>query len=114
MSVTFPIDLEHQDDGRWIAEIRESPGALCCGQSRDEALARVQALALRGLAERVEHAEAPAELLDVSFPASWAHGLQHERAACSPRSSGSVGQAPGWLPPYSPGTQLARIRVRLP
>jgi predicted RNase H-like HicB family nuclease len=70
MGVSFPIELKHEDDGRWIAEIRELPGALCYGQSRDEALARVQALALRVLAERVEHAEAPAELLDVSFRAA--------------------------------------------
>jgi predicted RNase H-like HicB family nuclease len=70
MGVSFPIELEHEDDGRWIAEIRELPGALCYGQSRDEALARVQAPALRVLAERLEHAEAPAELLDVSFRAA--------------------------------------------
>jgi predicted RNase H-like HicB family nuclease len=70
MSVSFPIELEREDDGRWIAEIRDLPGTLCYGASRDEALARVQALALRVLAERLEHAEAPAELLDVSFRAA--------------------------------------------
>ena len=70
MSVSFPIELEREDDGRWLAEIRELPGTMCYGTTRDEAIARVQALALRVLAERPEHAEAPAELLDVSFRAA--------------------------------------------
>jgi len=70
MSVSFPIELDREEDGRWIAEIPDLPGVLCYGTSRDEAIARVQALALRVLAERLEHAEAPAELLDVSFRAA--------------------------------------------
>ena len=70
MSVSCPIELDREDDNRWIAEIRDSPGTLCYCKYRDEATARVQALALRVLAERLEHAEAPAELLDVSFRAA--------------------------------------------
>jgi predicted RNase H-like HicB family nuclease len=70
MSVSFPIELEREEDGRWIAEIPDLPGVLCYGSTRDEAIARVQALALRVLAERLEQAEAPAELLDVSFRAA--------------------------------------------
>lgn len=70
MSVSFPIELEREDDGRWLAEIRELPGTMCYGTTHDEAIARVQALAFRVLAERLEHAEAPAELLDVSFRAA--------------------------------------------
>ena len=70
MSVSVPIELEREDDGRWIAEIRDVPGTLCDGRNRGEAIARVQALALRVLAERLEHAEVPAELLDVSFRAA--------------------------------------------
>jgi hypothetical protein len=45
-------------------------GALAYGQSRDEAIARVQALALRVIAERLEHREAPAEFLNVTFRAA--------------------------------------------
>lgn len=45
-------------------------GVLCYGQTRDEAVARVQALALRVIADRLEHGEAPAELLNVSFQAA--------------------------------------------
>jgi len=70
MSVSFRVDLEREDDGRWIAEIPDLPGVLCYGGTRDEAVARVQALALRVLAERLEHAEAPAGFLDVSFRAA--------------------------------------------
>jgi predicted RNase H-like HicB family nuclease len=70
MRVSFPIELDREEDGRWLAEIPDLPGVLCYGANRDEAIARVQALALRVLAERLEHAEAPAELLDVSFRAA--------------------------------------------
>ena len=70
MSLSLPIELDREDDGRWIAEVPDLPGTVCYGQSRDEAIARVQALALRVLAERLEHGEAPADLLDVSFRAA--------------------------------------------
>lgn len=70
MSVTFEIELDREADGRWIAEVPELPGVLTYGQTRDEAVARVQALALRVLAERLEHNEAPPELLAVSFRAA--------------------------------------------
>jgi predicted RNase H-like HicB family nuclease len=65
--VTLAIELEPEDDGRWIAEVPELPGVLCYGPDRDEAIARVQALALRVLAERLEHREAPADFLTVTF-----------------------------------------------
>jgi predicted RNase H-like HicB family nuclease len=63
--VTFTIELEREDDGRWIAEVPALPGVLRYGQDRDEAVAGVQALALRVIAERLENREAPAELLIV-------------------------------------------------
>jgi predicted RNase H-like HicB family nuclease len=68
--VTFSIELEREHDGRWIAEIPTLSGVMCYGQDRDEAVARVQALALRVLAERLEHREAPAEFLKVTFQAA--------------------------------------------
>lgn len=70
MSVTFEIELDREADGRWIAEVPELPGVLTYGQTRDEAVARVQALALRVLAERLEHNETPPELLAVTFRAA--------------------------------------------
>jgi predicted RNase H-like HicB family nuclease len=66
----FQIEIDREDDGRWIAEVGALVGVLAYGATRDEALARVQALALRVIAERVEQAEAPAELLNVSFQAA--------------------------------------------
>jgi len=68
--VTFTIELEREDDGRWLAEVPALPGVLCYGTDRDEAIARVQALALRVIAERLEHREAPAEFLNVTFQAA--------------------------------------------
>jgi predicted RNase H-like HicB family nuclease len=68
--MTFMIEIEREDDGRWLAEVPDLPGALAYGQSRDEAVARVQALALRVIAERLEHREAPAEFINVTFEAA--------------------------------------------
>jgi predicted RNase H-like HicB family nuclease len=68
--VIFTIELENEADGRWLAEVPALPGVLCYGQDRDEAVAKVQALALRVLAERLEHREAPAEFLNVTFQAA--------------------------------------------
>ena len=68
--VTFTIELEREEGGRWIAEVPALPGVLCYGEDRDEAVAKVQALALRVIAERLEHREAPAELLNVTFNAA--------------------------------------------
>jgi predicted RNase H-like HicB family nuclease len=48
------IELDRENDGRWIAEVPDLPGVMIYGQSREEAAARAQALALRVLADRVE------------------------------------------------------------
>ncbi|MGL6074358.1 MAG: type II toxin-antitoxin system HicB family antitoxin [Fimbriiglobus sp.] len=53
----LPIELEQEEDGRWIADMPDLPGVMAYGQSRGEATAAVQALALRVLADRVEHGE---------------------------------------------------------
>jgi predicted RNase H-like HicB family nuclease len=68
--VTFTVEIEREDDGRWIAEVPGLPGVLAYGQDRNEAVARVQALALRVIAERLEHREAPAEFVNVTFHAA--------------------------------------------
>jgi predicted RNase H-like HicB family nuclease len=70
MSVTFIIELEKETDGRWLAEVVELPGVLAYGASESEAIARVQALALRVVADRLEHDEAEPTLLDISFKAA--------------------------------------------
>ena len=68
--MTFTIELECEVDGRWLAEVPALSGVLCYGRDRDEAMARVQALALRVIAERLEQREAPAEFLTVTFEAA--------------------------------------------
>jgi predicted RNase H-like HicB family nuclease len=68
--MTFDIDIECEADGRWIAEVADLPGVLTYGASRDEAIAKVQALALRVLADRLEHGETKPGLLDVTFKAA--------------------------------------------
>jgi predicted RNase H-like HicB family nuclease len=68
--VTFKIELEREEDGRWIAEIPDLAGVLCYGATQAEAVAKIQALALRVLAERLEHQEAPGEFLNVTFQAA--------------------------------------------
>ena len=55
--MTFAIEIEQEKDGRWIAEIPQIPGAMAYGRTRAEAVSRVEALALRVLAERIEHGE---------------------------------------------------------
>ena len=68
--MVFPIELEREDDGRWLADVPSLGGVMCYGADRDEAVARVQALALRVIADRLEHREAPAEFLSVTFQAA--------------------------------------------
>lgn len=61
----FELETEQEDDGRWIAEISQLPGVLCYGPTRDEAIARTKALALRVLADRLEHGEVVPQMLNV-------------------------------------------------
>ncbi len=51
------IEIEREDDGRWIAEIPELPGVMAYGNKRNEAISKVQVLALRVLADKLEHGE---------------------------------------------------------
>ena len=53
----FTIEIEQEENGRWIAEVMDLPGVLVYGKSPEAALAKVQALALRVLAERIDHGE---------------------------------------------------------
>ena len=53
----FTIELEQEVDGRWIADVAEIPGAMAYGSTQEHAIAKAQAIALRVLAERLEHGE---------------------------------------------------------
>ncbi len=56
------IEIEREEDGRWIAEVFDLPGVLAYGTTREEAIARVEALALRVIADRIDHGETIPEL----------------------------------------------------
>lgn len=59
------IEIEMEGDGRWIAEVPELPGVMVYGKTREEAVSKVEALALRVLADRLEHGEDIPELKGV-------------------------------------------------
>lgn len=68
--MTFTVEYEREEDGRWLAEILELPGVLAYGQTSEEAIAKAQALALRVLADRLEHGESAHEFVSISFAAA--------------------------------------------
>ena len=68
--MNLTIETEREEDGRWIAEVPDLAGVLAYGQTRDEAIARAEALALRVLADRLEHAEVGPDLVSVTFRAA--------------------------------------------
>lgn len=51
------VEVEKETDGRWIAEVPEIPGSMAYGATKSEAIARVEALILRTLADKIEHGE---------------------------------------------------------
>ncbi|MGH8616954.1 MAG: type II toxin-antitoxin system HicB family antitoxin [Burkholderiales bacterium] len=66
----FTLEHEREEDGRWIAEVPEIPGALAYGATANEAMAKAQALALRVLAERLEHDESGPQSISIAIPAA--------------------------------------------
>lgn len=78
------IDVDREEDGRWIAEALELPGVLCYGSTREEAISHAERLAIEVIADRIAHGEMAAAALQVSFAAT---GLPLKRL-CVPR---------GWL-----------------
>ncbi len=68
--MTFTVEFEQEEDGRWLAEVLELPGVLAYGNTSEEATAKAQALALRVLADRLEHGESTYEFVSISFAAA--------------------------------------------
>jgi predicted RNase H-like HicB family nuclease len=66
----YTIELELETDGRWIADVINLPGVLTYGSTREEALAKAQALALRVEAEKLEHGERPSFETGIFFNAA--------------------------------------------
>lgn len=65
----FSIECEREEDGRWLAEVPELAGVMAYGGTPEEAMAKAQVLALRVLAERLEHGEARPVDISISVPA---------------------------------------------
>ncbi len=63
----FTVEIEQETDGRWIAEVQELSGVLCYGASREEALAKAEALALRVVADQLETGEKVSKLTSIAF-----------------------------------------------
>jgi len=65
--MNFSIEHEQEDDCRWLAEVPELPGVLAYGVNAEDAMAKAEALALRVLAERIEHGESRPIPINISF-----------------------------------------------
>jgi predicted RNase H-like HicB family nuclease len=61
----FTIEIEQEKDGRWLTEVLELPGVMAYGETQEDAIVKVQTLALRVLADRLEHGEAIPEISTV-------------------------------------------------
>ena len=66
----FSIECEREEDGRWLAEVSQLPGVLAYGSTANEAMARAEALALRVLADQLEHEEVLPLEINISLPAA--------------------------------------------
>lgn len=66
----FSIEFEQEKDGRWLAEVPQLPGVLAYGTTPDEAMAKAEILALRVLAEQLEHGESRPQSISISFAAT--------------------------------------------
>lgn len=68
--MNYSIEYEREEDGRWLAEVNELPGVFAYGKTSDEAMAKAEALALRVLAERLDHGERKPEPITITFKAA--------------------------------------------
>jgi predicted RNase H-like HicB family nuclease len=85
------IDVEEEDDGRWIAEVAALPGVMAYGATEAEVRQKVAALALRVIADRIEHGETvPKEARALFASVRWT-GQQRGRMRSSGRCNGLAG-----------------------
>jgi predicted RNase H-like HicB family nuclease len=66
--MNFTIEQEQESDGRWLAEVLELPGVMAYGASSMEAVSKAEVLALRVIAERLEHNESQPLSINISIP----------------------------------------------
>lgn len=65
--MNLTIEIEREEDGRWIAEAVELPGVMSYSGTRDEAVSNTERLAIEVIAERITHGELPSSALNVAF-----------------------------------------------
>lgn len=70
LTMLLTLEIDREEDGRWLAEVPTLAGVAAYGATRDEAISRVEALALRVLADRLENGEAGPDIGSVSFKAA--------------------------------------------
>ena len=63
--MSMRIEVDREDDGRWIAEVPDLPGVMVYGVTQGEAISKAEALALRVIADRLDHGETVPELSDL-------------------------------------------------
>ena len=85
------VNLEREDDGRWIAEVPDLPGVMVYGQTRDDAISKVKALTLRILADRIDHGESVPEMDQLFSVTPRANGLRSKPAMLYRPCSGLAG-----------------------
>jgi len=66
--MNFTIEHEQEPDGRWLAEVPELPGVMAYGSTSLEAMSRAEVLALRVIADRLEHNESRPYSINISIP----------------------------------------------
>jgi len=69
-AMIYTIECEQEDKGRWLAEVMELPGVLAYGASKDDAIVKAETLALRVIAERLEHGESKRTSIRIALPAA--------------------------------------------
>lgn len=65
--ITCSIELDREEDGRWIADIPSLPGVMTYGATREKAIADIKALALERIADRIQHHEIPSNIGSITF-----------------------------------------------
>ena len=63
----FHIEPDRETDGRWVAEIASLPGVMAYGKTKQEAVAKVEELALRVVADRIKESKTPIRRSELSF-----------------------------------------------
>jgi len=66
--MNFSIECEEEIGGRWVAEVPQLPGVLCYGKTADDAMAKAEVLALRAMADRLEHGGSRPIEINISLP----------------------------------------------